>query len=561
MDVSFMRSEFTVFVVDRTLSEAQSLVASLKTAGYSDTRFYPTLDSALAVIQHNPPHLLLFDYERYEDVAERFLIDLQATSAEIVTILMATSAQSLQALQMVSRGLAYDTLLRPLNSTLEVIQKLDRACERLFFQFESEQIKERMALAGHTFEEDVTDSTVWVSMADLAGADDARSAGALPSDLITGSTCAANSSIEETRETNSALNGVRRMNDFLARMNTLRETDASIQAFMDAFSLQLSDAPVLYLRYLPSHMSLLLSHSSKLPAEKIRGIGIDLKKEDISQIPKLLAHPSQLTSLHELVSRVFLQKHFSAFTHQVDGDSLGIFVVLTSQPTEGGDAGLFRDPVLVGLKQIFDLAYKRNLTLKEKHVLDVLDPLTGLVNRRHLSQKISEEISRSRRIRLPLAIVTIDIDNFKNLNERIGSRQADSVLKMVAMILKKTARVSDIVARSGPDEVVLLLPHTNASGAMIKAERMRRMIEATRFPILQGLQTDPLTISCGVSEYPSFCNDAEGLVRSADEALIQVKRAGGNMICLTKASPGFQMDFTPQEVPAATGGPRAEETK
>ena len=145
------------------------------------------------------------------------------------------------------------------------------------------------------------------------------------------------------------------------------------------------------------------------------------------------------------------------------------------------------------------------------------------------------------------------------MNERIGSRQADSVLKMVAMILKKTARVSDIVARSGSDEVVLLLPHTNHQGAMIKAERIRRMIESTRFPILQGLQTEPLTISCGVSEYPSFCNDAESLVRSADEALMQVKRSGGNKICLTKPSPGFQMDFTPLDVPAATGGPRAEE--
>ncbi len=81
MDVSFMRSEFTVFVVDRTLSESQSLVESLKTAGYSDTRFYPTLDSALAVIQHNPPHILLFDFERHEEGAERFLMDLQATSA------------------------------------------------------------------------------------------------------------------------------------------------------------------------------------------------------------------------------------------------------------------------------------------------------------------------------------------------------------------------------------------------------------------------------------------------------------------------------------------------
>ena len=551
MDISLMRAEFTIFVVDRAMSESQSLVDSIRAAGYNDAQFYPTLDSAMAVARHSPPHIVLLDFDRNVDIAESFLIDLQATSPEIVVILMAAQMHGLTALQLVSRGLAYDSISRPINSTLEVIQKLDRAAERLFFQFESEQIKEHLTATGISLQslQDAQDTFDRTTPQGHGAFDGAPAIGAAPA------------------LTNSA-HGVSRINEFLTRMATTRELDLSIRFFMEGVSRELADSPVLYFKYVPSHMSLLVAQAVWLPIEKIRGLGVDLKKEDASLLTDLLHHPSKIEPMHAMISQVFKRDEFSAFPHQVDGETVGVFVALVNDSpraeiTHGDETpreiDLFRAPVLHALRQIFDLTYKRNLTLKEKHSLDIMDVTTGLINRRQLALKIDEEISRSRRIYLPLSIITIDIDHFKRLNDRIGFRQADSVLKMVAMILKKTARVSDIVARTGPDEIVLLLPHTGYQGAAVKAERVRRMIEATRFPILEGLQTEPLTISCGVSEYPSFCNDAEGLVRSADEALTQVKRAGGNKICLTMATPGFQMDFRPLDVPAASEGPRTGE--
>jgi PleD family two-component response regulator len=79
------------------------------------------------------------------------------------------------------------------------------------------------------------------------------------------------------------------------------------------------------------------------------------------------------------------------------------------------------------------------------------------------------------------------------------------------------------------------------------------MVEATKFPVLEARGFGHLTVSCGVSEYPSFSSDGESLVRTADEALAQVREHGGNRVCLATAPEGFQIDFSPQVVPVWGG--------
>src|SRR6185312_17132501 len=104
------------------------------------------------------------------------------------------------------------------------------------------------------------------------------------------------------------------------------------------------------------------------------------------------------------------------------------------------------------------------------------------------------------------------------------------IMRTVARILDKHSRVNDIVGRTSPDEFGLLLPHTSKQGAMIKAERLRRIFEAAAFD--RVLKDFPrLTVSLGVSEYPSLSRDAEELMQSADEALYQVRKAG-NKACV-----------------------------
>lgn len=527
MDISQLRKEFTVFVVDTDFRQAQSLVETIKATGYEDTKYFPTLEAALAVTRQSPPHLMIIEQGSVESTVERFLIEIQAISPEILSILITHAKLKLSSMQLISRGLACDSVARPFVSTLEIVQALDRGSIRLYHQFESEQLREHFEGSNSSSNSNSGDGAE-AGMGMGTGTDatgDRPAFAAVPT------------------SPSMAVSDYTGLNEFLARMTGVKELDQCVQLFMESVSRVFSDVPVLYFRYVASHMSLLVSQAVWLPIEKIRGIGVDLKNEDPARLPEYFRDPSRMEPLKTLIQQVFRRERFTAFEHGSDGETLGLFVILENVEVNA-ESGIVQS-----LRKIFDLTYKRNLTLKEKHALDTTDPLTGLINRRHFSQRLDEEISRSRRILMPVSLISVDVDGLKRLNDRIGFQQTDAVLKMIAMILKKTARVSDILARTGPDEIALLLPHTAHMGAAVKAERIRRTLESTRFPLLDGLGLGPLTVSCGVSEYPSFCNDAEGLLRTVDEALVQVKQAGGNKVCLAVAPPGFEMDFVPHEVP------------
>src|SRR5262249_9039389 len=131
---------------------------------------------------------------------------------------------------------------------------------------------------------------------------------------------------------------------------------------------------------------------------------------------------------------------------------------------------------------------------------------------------------------------------YGQLTSAFGHEEAQVVLRTAARILEKHSRVNDIVGRIGVDEFGLILPHTGKQGAMIKAERLRRIFESADFgKVLNGFSH--LTISLGVSEYPGLVRDAEELMQSADEALYQVRKAG-NRTCVAKPPESFEPDFS-----------------
>ncbi|MES2965702.1 MAG: diguanylate cyclase [Bdellovibrionota bacterium] len=515
--IAELRSEFSVFIVESDVAISHALVELVNTFGYTNVSVWPTAATALAAARQAPPHLVLFDFEHFEEQAALALTEINSISPEILVILMMNFAQTLAGLEIVGRGLAFDCITRPFISNLELQQKLDRAAQRLYYQFESEQLRE--SAEGRTFHG---------TLGDLDAKDDMK-------------TVAGSEPVPEAAAPQPANEGV--VNEFLARVAVTRDLDETIEIFLEAMANE-TNAPVVYLKYLPTHASLLIAHTSRLPIDKYRGLGVDFKKEGIANAGDLLRDPSDIKPLGDLIRGLFQKDSFIAIPHLNDGDAHGVFVLLGEIDVSNSAS---RPLALLG---IFELAWKRNLTVKEKHGLDILDPLTGTANRRQFIQKLDEEISRSRRILLPLSAITFDVDAFKKLNEKIGAQQVDAILKAVASVLKKTARVSDIVARTGPDEFTMLLPHTPGMGAAIKAERLRRVIEGMKFPLLSA----PVTVSVGVSEYPSICSDGEALVRTADEALSQVRAAGGNKVCLATAPAGHQLEFAPREVPAGGRG-------
>jgi diguanylate cyclase (GGDEF)-like protein len=157
--------------------------------------------------------------------------------------------------------------------------------------------------------------------------------------------------------------------------------------------------------------------------------------------------------------------------------------------------------------------------------LSITDGLTGLLNRRYLNERLSEEVNRSQSNNFEMSFVMIDLDNFKRYNDQFGHRAGDEALKIVAQCLKENLRTHDVAARYGGEEFSLLLPQTSLSEAHLIAERVRQKIENTEFP------HGNITVSVGVGAYsPLLLNTLELIVEAADKGLYEAKRIGKNNV-------------------------------
>ena len=160
----------------------------------------------------------------------------------------------------------------------------------------------------------------------------------------------------------------------------------------------------------------------------------------------------------------------------------------------------------------------------------VTDELTGLVNVRRFQEQLDAEIERSDRFGSPLSLVMIDIDNFKSVNDTYGHQQGDLVLIEVARTLRRLSRDVDVPARYGGEEMSVILPQTDLTGAEQQAERMRAALEAMQIKRLDGRGLLPVTASFGVSSYPAQAKEKDALIAAADAALYRAKRGGKNRV-------------------------------
>ena len=161
--------------------------------------------------------------------------------------------------------------------------------------------------------------------------------------------------------------------------------------------------------------------------------------------------------------------------------------------------------------------------------LSITDYLTGLYNIRYFYHRFTEEFSRTRRYKFHLSCLMIDIDHFKEINDKYGHRIGDIVLKKFADLLKKHTRKSDVLARYGGEEFIMLLPQTPAQAAVAKAEALRVLIGKHRFSEIKGKRR--LTVSIGVSSYPArTIKNKEDIITVADNALYKAKSTGRNQV-------------------------------
>jgi len=157
-----------------------------------------------------------------------------------------------------------------------------------------------------------------------------------------------------------------------------------------------------------------------------------------------------------------------------------------------------------------------------------IDSLTGLLNRGAILRKLSEQMKHAKRYRNELSLSLLDIDHFKKVNDQYGHLIGDDVLEQVAILMWQNIRDADIIGRYGGEEFIIILPRTDLSSALNVAERVRKMIEASKMKDPEGNMFG-ITVSQGISIY-KLGEDEHSLISRADNALYKAKGNGRNRV-------------------------------
>jgi diguanylate cyclase (GGDEF)-like protein len=181
------------------------------------------------------------------------------------------------------------------------------------------------------------------------------------------------------------------------------------------------------------------------------------------------------------------------------------------------------------LAQQFLIMVKRAFLYKNIQELAIMDGLTQVFSRRHFLERFKEELRRSRKFKHNFSFLMLDIDKFKNFNDKYGHLVGDAVLREASKTVKENVRQIDFVGRYGGEELSIILPETDKEQALLAAERIRQAIEKREIKVYD--EELKVTVSVGISTFPDDADDSSLLIEAADKALYLAKNEGRNRVC------------------------------
>jgi diguanylate cyclase (GGDEF) domain len=498
-------SQFTVYVFTLDVDLGASVKVYLSQAGY-DAYFFQDAEALEQRLQENPPHILVFSTAVLQGALADFVEHVQKINSDIKFIAISAAAQFDILAQYNEHGFVDVVTEEKTTQESRIVWAVDRACEKLYLTYQNEQIFDELQ----------------ETRGQLTQAHDAA---------ITSM-----KKHEETKAIASAATAAA----VAAPATSMRIADyRSGQSKEDLIQKFLNNAPeslIIYFKFLPSVRSFVATHGKGIEGSSIQGVGCQIEMQEARDLGGHLSMgqiPASFVSMLKEAFRFNPPKALPVYSHAgIEG------VVVYS-----GDIDKL---VLHKLQEefaVFSLCYSYFSLEKKIDSLEVQDFVTELFNRNHYLKVLDAEVSRARRLRLPLSLVKVALDDFYELETTLGEPARDELLKGLANVIAKTSRTNDITCRSGMNEIAMILPHSSKKGAALRAERLRRIVEGATF-LEKGMK---ISISLGVSEYPTLCSSPQSLDESATKALAHILDKGGNKICLFKA-PG---DYTPEfEIPA-----------
>jgi len=479
--------DFYILVVDDEESICSILSETLESDGYN-VQTVNSAEAALELLEHELPHIVMTDIRMPGISGVELAMRIKEISDEIEVIIMTSHASLDTATKAIKIGV-YDYINKPFNNLNEVKNLILRVIEKIYLRFENKHLIQELQ--------------------------------------------AKNQEILKTNEEIIAINEeIGLIYKFSKELSDILEPNEIINTYLKYLSSLFSENICFFLKYLSSKNSFALSNIFSTNLEKNNNlesklnIGFQINPINISNIMKETATNVQII---DFIYKVFNTKSFISQSLIIKECPVGVFIILNIELLNEREKNLLKQ----FLNQI-EISYDKSLLHQKLKELAIKDGLTSLFNRRYFQDKINLEFNRSRRFKHPLSLLFFDIDHFKNYNDINGHPMGDKLLKDISKLIKKSFRSSDVVCRYGGEEFCVIMPHTSIQGALIKAEKLRVLIEETPF-INQKVQPGGnLTISIGVSEAPTHSSDPEKLLKLADDALYESKKTGRNKITIAK---------------------------
>lgn len=313
-------------------------------------------------------------------------------------------------------------------------------------------------------------------------------------------------------------------------LNDLSEVFAVFEKFHDVISIINSTLNIDELRkktckLLESHLKtskhlLLVNDPSKNKFVFICGKGFS---EDTSAliVPELVEKKDLFLSLEKnCILKINETEDISCIILKSKKKFIGVFVSVSPLI----EALSYTDKEFLQLVALTLLYAYTNATIYEMtKKLAIWDNKTKLYNYRYFLKRLSNEVARARRYGRKLSLIAFDIDNFKEVNNKLGHITADRILLDIASIIKTSIRVVDIPSRFGGDEFFILLPETDIHGAEVVAKRLKNLIESQLFPLNQNKNRIKINITYGISELSENMTARE-ILNAADQQLMENKK-------------------------------------
>ncbi|HVF87007.1 MAG TPA: diguanylate cyclase [Pyrinomonadaceae bacterium] len=229
--------------------------------------------------------------------------------------------------------------------------------------------------------------------------------------------------------------------------------------------------------------------------------------------------------------RNYKTESFISYPININGRKVGVLNV--TDKAGGGSYDEFDLSLLEMIAPQMALALDRtewHHKATQFQLLSITDPLTGLLNRRYLEERLAEELERSKRHHFPMCFMMVDVDDFKLYNDRYGHQAGDLALEITAQCMRAVLRSADVASRYGGEEFSVLLPQTNLSEAHVIAERIRGRVERMKYPNIKSQPLGPVTVSIGISAFSPSHDTSASIIHAADQALYAAKHRGKNCV-------------------------------